>query len=210
MELRDVQSLQRALTILHEDHHVPNVVISSMPLREFLRRDLPPSLLSDVHNGASSPADDPSDDFLVCICSSRPAAAGAPDRLSTVHAHCLPCIPGYFSGVGDLFSALVLAHYDPHAARPPAQTPLSYAASEALTKTLAILRLTHAHARTLPADERTATDSEADAADPERLVRRMRGRELRLIQGQDVLRANPTPAKALRQMTCWEDFWAAR
>jgi hypothetical protein len=55
-------------------------------------------------------------------------------------------------------------------------------------KRTAIVQLTQAHAQNLDEADRTSTDDELDKKDPMRLVRRMRGRELRLIQGQDIIR----------------------
>lgn len=203
-----------------------------MPLRSPLQDELPPSFESfrPALEDASG-VEEARTGTLICLSSSyltnksaRPLESG----LSTVHACCLPQIPGYFSGVGDLFSALVLAHFDrepkPESASPlsptspgrsvsasagpataPVQTPLSRAASQALYKTQAILKLTRDHAMGLPEDERTLTDDEKDREDEDRTVRRMRGRELRIIQGQDIIRSE----KSLEHgwMTLWEDFW---
>jgi pyridoxine kinase len=129
-----------------------------------------------------------------------------------VHAQCVPLIPGYFSGVGDLFSALLLGHFHPETdtstnALSSSQTPVSEAATQALTKTHAVLRLTFRHSESLPEDERQCTDEEKDEAEPERQIKRMRGRELRLVQGQDLLRG--IGLDGIRQMEHWEGFWGA-
>ncbi|KAJ7626294.1 Ribokinase-like protein [Mycena polygramma] len=188
VELKDLPSLRRALTVLHEEYHVPNVVISSIPLSSWLKVALPTSLSSDL---------DPDSNHLLCISSSATPGAA---NLSAVHAQTVQLLPGYFSGVGDLFSALLLAHFTPDDA-----SPVSRAASQALTKTHAMLRLTHEYSETLPEDERQATDDEKDLADPLRKVKRMRGRELRLVQGQDILRGNNL--KDVREMQPWTGFW---
>ena len=131
-----------------------------------------------------------------------------------MHAQYVPLIPGYFSGVGDLFSALLLGHFETkaiHSCLPSddetSQTPLSYATSMALTKTHAVLESTYQYTLTLPEDERQLTDVEKDAADPVRKLRRMRGRELRLVQaeGQQIIRA--VDNINLRRMGVWIDFW---
>lgn len=172
--------------------------------------------------------------FILCLAS---AAEGTNnDVVSTVHAGCVALIPGYFSGVGDLFSALVLAHYRmpsvegvsrsqdlsqsnrlPHPASSTAnvtaspsasaetQTPLSSAASLALSKTHAMLSFTQAHYMRLPAEERQATDDEADKAEPERVVRRMRTRELRIIQGAGIIRGEHL--RRTVEMKRWDAFW---
>jgi pyridoxine kinase len=139
-------------------------------------------------------ADAASDALLACLCSST----GGP-----VHAASVPLIPGYFSGVGDLFSALVLAHFAPRAGAPA----LAAAAGAALAKTHAVLARTHAYFQALPADERSETDEEADAADPARRVARMRARELRLIQSRDIL---GEPDAGAGVMVPWDDFWTER
>lgn len=153
---------------------------------------------------------DPDVDFLLCIASSveKPSRDGP---LSTVHTRVIPCIPGYFSGVGDLFSALVLAHYENTTSIPrnhtcnglKHDTPISRAVSQALTKTHAILTMTHEHSLSLPEEERLPTDEELDKSEPERQVKRMKGRELKLIQGQDIIRGSVDPCR----MDWWTDFW---
>ncbi|KAH9971665.1 Ribokinase-like protein [Lactifluus volemus] len=143
-------SLQKALTILHETYCVPNVVISSIPVMKWVRDLTPPHISSAVSDQEQS---------LLCLASVRRSAAASSNR-STVYAACVPLIPGYFSGVGDLFSAL----------------------------------------------DRTVTDDELDVADPERRTRRMRGRELRLVQGRTILSGEAMgEVRSLRE---WDDFWA--
>ncbi|KAF9465531.1 Ribokinase-like protein [Collybia nuda] len=188
--LNDLASLQRALRILHDEYHVPNVVLSSIPLKPWLFEALPQSI---------RPTDD--SEYLLCISSSS-----TPNSTSIVHAQCVPLLPGYFSGVGDLFSALLLAHFHPGTQLcGKEETPVSYAASHALSKTHAVLCITHQHSETLPEEERQPTDDEKDASEPLRRTRRMRGRELRLIQGQDIIRG--TSLKDCRRLQPWEAFW---
>ncbi|KAF9053826.1 Ribokinase-like protein [Hymenopellis radicata] len=188
--LHDLPSLHAALNILHKDHDVPNVVISSIPLTQWLLDLLP----SDIR----PPADD-FDEHLLCICSSLTGSG------RFVHACCVPTIPGYFSGVGDLFSALLLGHFNQaNVVLPAGATNLSYAVSQALSKTHAVLCVTHEYSETLPEIERQASDDEKDTADPMRRIRRMRGRELRLVQCQDIIRsAKNVP---MRQMQPWIGF----
>lgn len=80
---------------------------------------------------------------------------------------------------------------------------LRSATRAALATTEAILAATDAYCATLPAGECPGTDDEADAVDPERRVRRMRARELRIVQGQDVIRAPPAGNDVVR----WTGFW---
>jgi len=196
VRITDLRSLRRAIKILHEQYHVPNVVISSIPLRDWLTDVLPPHIR---HSFESSDVE-----YLACIASSNE------QQSPTVHAQCIPCLPGYFSGVGDLFSALVLGHFKPTnvPATPPmadSETPLSYAVSQALTKTHAILTLTYEYSLGLLEEDRQPTDEELDAREPARKVRRMRGRELRLVQGQDIVRG--AQSVIYRQMMPWTAFW---
>lgn len=177
--LNDLASLRQALNVLHRDYKVPNVVISSIPLQSWLLDALPPHIRPQSL-----------DSHLLCI-------ASTPDA---VFAHSVPLIPGYFSGVGDLFSALLLGHYDPSDA-----TPLATATSQALTKTHAMLLLTHQYTQSLPPEQRFESDEEKDEAEPLRKIGRMRGRELRLIQGQGIIRGQEIGP--LRKMEHWSAFW---
>lgn len=207
--MSDMPSLRRALRALHEEHHVPNVVISSIPLKPWLMGALPPHIqVPDPEEDA-----DKSNAYLLCISSSSEDEREG-DEPSSVHVQCIPLIPGYFSGVGDLFSALVLAHFKPpiHEAsakkatpNSSVESPLSRAVSHALTKTHAILSLTHNYSQTLPESERQPTDDELDEKEEDRRVRRMKGRELRLIQGQDIIRG--TEPCDYRVMDPWLGFW---
>lgn len=232
--IKDLESLREALSILHETYQVPNVVISSIPLRPWLLAALPPSL--------SPPISDGEEKHLFCLASStgpRPGAMHVHDidgqreihgvtntskrDLYTVHAACIPLLSGYFAGVGDLFSALILAHFQsvsPYPSQsitspsPPSElsnslTPLTYAVSLAITKTHAILAKTHEHAASLPPDERQPSDDELDAMNPMRRVKRMRGRELALIQGQDIIRGIGLTSENIRWMGEWDTFWGS-
>jgi len=222
-KIKDKASLQKALTILHETYSVPNVVISSIPMERWLRDLTPPHIRSSASDEEQS---------LLCLASVRVTGdgSGTASRFpSSVYAGCVPLIEGYFSGVGDLFSAFVLGHYtadpqhlrhlppeaDGSASSPiPTPTPLPFlpplprAVSLALTKTYAILRLTNKYASSLPPDERTTTDDELDEKDPGRRIRRMRGRELRLVQGRRILGGEAMGE--LRLLREWEDFWGHR
>lgn len=197
MKLTDLLSLRRALSILHTRYKVPNVVISSIPLKSWLLDALPAHIRPAVSEEGEG--------YLLCISSSWTAGVG------TLHAHCVPLIPGYFSGVGDLFSALLLGHFHPLPASTPAttaegETPLSRATTRALTLTHSLLALTYAHSLTLPPREREATDDEKDMQDPGRRIRRMRGRELRIVQGQGILRGERIKEEE-RTMQVWAGFW---
>jgi pyridoxine kinase len=57
----------------------------------------------------------------------------------------------------------------------------------------------------LPEEERLETDEEKDVTEPTRRTRRMRGRELRLVQAQDILRG--VDLGEVRRMKAWDNFW---
>lgn len=211
IEISDLFSLRKAIRALHHVHRVPNVVISSIPLKPWLMEALPP------HARIPSPEEDGDKTipYLLCISSSA-EDEGKGDSPSAVHIECIPCIPGYFSGVGDLFSALVLAHFKPPLQEPidtkntangTVENALSSAVAHALIKTHAILHLTHTYALSLPESERQPTDDELDQKDQDRKVRRMKGRELRLVQGQDIIRGTVTVEHTGKVMDPWLGFW---
>ena len=195
----DRASLQKVLTILHETYSVPNVVISSIPMTEWLWD----STLTNAHTAFCE-----QEATLLCLASIRAPGTVRTGPPSTVYAACVPLVAGYFSGVGDLFSALVLGHYSLSLSSSPSADslpPLAHAVSLALTKTHAILRSTERHATSLPPGEHTVTDNELDEVDPERRIRRMRARELRLVQGRKILSGEAMGE--LRELRKWEDFW---
>ncbi|RXW24856.1 hypothetical protein EST38_g1023 [Candolleomyces aberdarensis] len=198
VQLNDSASLRKALSILHLQYHVPNVVISSIPLKQWLVDALPPSIRP------------PDGDHLLCITSSITNAPPSSSAPSLVHAQCVSTIPGYFSGVGDLFSALLLAHFHPHTSDTSSgasgATALSEAASQALAKTHTLLQVTHEQSMRLPAGERQPSDDELDSADPLRKTRRMRGRELALIQGQNIIRG--ADLDDTLPLKLWDSFWS--
>ncbi len=192
-KIEDMTSLRRALEKLHNQYHIPNVVISSIPLETWLYSALPLAI---------RPASDAP--HLLCVASSRMTSQKTLN--SVVHAQCVPFIPGFYSGVGDLFSALVLAHFHPEETpQNVTATTLSDAVSQALTKTYAILQITHGQSLTLPENERQPTDDELDQREPLRLTRRARGRELALIRGQDLIRG--IGIRQVREMMEWRGFW---
>jgi len=148
------------------------------------------------------------DSYLLCISSATDPISHTSTSSSTVHAQIVPLIPGYFSGVGDLFSALLLAHFHPTPSPPPSPistTPLSHASSLALSKTHRLLLLTHSNTLSLPEEERLPTDDELDCKTPLRKTRRMRGRELALIKGQGIIRGEEEGGR--RDMILWDRFW---
>ncbi|KAJ3884731.1 hypothetical protein GG344DRAFT_83588 [Lentinula edodes] len=140
-----------------------NVAISSIPLTPWLSETLP--------NAIWPPAVSESE-HLLCMTSSLSNESSP----SEVHVQCVPLLPGYLFGVGDLFSSLVLAHYNTLLESsspellPPFRTSLSGAVSQALTKTHAVLCKTFKYSERLPEEERLVTDDEKDVVEPIRKV----------------------------------------
>lgn len=172
---------------------VPHIVISSIPVSPTLASTLDGFL--DLNHTAT---DTYSGKSLLCLCSSRSTDASHKGEHSNVYATTLPHIKGYFSGVGDMFSALVLAHFD-HDKRDLA---LRHATSCALSTTHAVLAATRV-ASTAPGFDANETDDEADAADNARRVRRMQRRELRVVDNQACIRNGG----ATWNMPRWDGFW---
>lgn len=188
VKITDPASLRQAIRKLHETYKAPHVVISSIPLKGWLKDFLPAHIRPPLESSDT--------DYLATIASSQQGNA--------VYAASFPCLPGYFSGVGDMFSALVLAHFQ-QSSTTEGVSSLSTAVSQAVSKTHAMLSLTHEAALALPEDERQTTDEELDVREPLRKIRRMRGRELRLIQGQDIIRGTQTIKRI--QLQPWTEFW---
>ncbi|KAJ1306468.1 hypothetical protein OPQ81_007471 [Rhizoctonia solani] len=225
IHLTSQDSIRLALRSLHFDHAVRNVVITSVIVREGSR-------LSDevtaaglrARSGYSVNGDtndlNIQDEYILCIAST---AHEDPSVAPIVYALAVPRIKGYFSGVGDLFSALTLAHFHESqysqtngwSSAPTSQVPpLPQAASCALHTTHAVLRRTQKHALALaaesseePSSSNAYTDDELDAQEPLRRVRRMRTRELRIIQSRDDIIACATENGLVETMRVWKGFW---
>ncbi|KAL7421924.1 putative pyridoxal kinase [Cryptotrichosporon argae] len=136
-KITSLPSLHAALLELHTQ--VPNVVLSSLVLPTALLASLgaAPPPAPPVYTAllpAASPAwYDPAlsgADTLVCLASAR-----TPDGACETWLYALPTVRGYFSGVGDLFSALVLGHYDAPAGLPCPSSAASASASSWQTET---------------------------------------------------------------------------
>ncbi|KAG9313236.1 bud site selection protein 16 [Chiua virens] len=192
VSLTDLASLRASLRRLHTLYHVPNVVISSIPLSKISA--VLPSYLHPPMQPNGSMDDERS--YLICIASSvNDNDDMEKGTLSTVYAGCVELLPGHF-------------HSPPKSATEPSSTvskslpPLAYAASHALSKTHAILTLTHESASTLSLP---STDDELDAREPDRKNKRMKSRELRIIQGQYIFRRKEWDG--VTKMSLWEGFW---
>ncbi|KAL1411410.1 putative pyridoxal kinase [Vanrija albida] len=213
VKIDSVASLHEALTALHVNYGVPHVVLSSIPLPIGLVSQLglppPPASYTRFVPDPKPPwydavgVGEPEDDILVCFASTWDG-----DKPQT-YGFALPTIRGYFSGVGDLFSALVLGHYQRPGATQPGLSPLASAVSHALLTVQQILLRTHLysldvassgsatpkpiHENTPHHDSVIPSDTELDNApplnptDPKRKARRMRLREMRVVQERDLI-----------------------
>ncbi|PVF92814.1 Ribokinase-like protein [Serendipita vermifera] len=216
-KLDSLQALRTAISVLHQKYGVPNVVVSSIPLTSQRVSWLPNALIARGH-GQSAEGITYADEGLLCLASSRNDQEG---EVSVVHATVIPQIRGFFSGVGDLFSAMILGHYDPSSeqtrhelgAKPGHSTALSHAVCNAIRTTHAVLRKTARASALVPgSSEDGFTDEELDARDESRRVRRMKARELRIVQSADIIlragRIDSDEGWDLEGMWHWADFWA--
>lgn len=137
---------------------------------------------------------------------------GGKDLIS-VHVQLLPLFPGHYSGVGDLFSALILGHFRSEEIPEDgglSQTPLSYATSIALTKTHGIIRSTYQHTLASFTDERQPADTRDNVAEAVSKLKRTKGRELRLVQPESQRIIRMVGHMDVHMMEPWPDFWAMR
>lgn len=109
-----------------------------------------------------------------------------------------PLIEGYYSGVGDIFSALLLANYESKSRVMQGEDDievLTQATEKAVASIQAVLSNTREYAASiLPKD---IDDNIENDADNRRRIRRQKARELRLIQSQDELKSPVIHHKAV-------------
>lgn len=217
--ITSLASLHSSLRQLHVEHSVPHIVLSSIPLPISLVSTLnlpsPPSSYAHLLPASHPPWYDAvgrgsqDDEVLICFASTWT------DEHMDTWGFALPTIRGYFSGVGDLFSAMVLAHFENSESRSDLPS-LPHAVSKALLTVQQVLLRTHlyslSHAgpsgaatpRPLHRHEETAkrdisldsiipSDVELDSVsskgpgDPKRKAKRMRLRELRVVQERSLI-----------------------
>ncbi|WWC62124.1 pyridoxal kinase [Kwoniella dejecticola CBS 10117] len=214
INITSLKTLHTALHQLHTANSLPHVAFSSIPLPISLVTSLdlpspPDSYLRLLPNPLPPWYDavgvgQPEDEILVCFASSWK------DGHMTTWAFALPTIRGYFSGVGDLFSAMVLAHFN----NPESQSslpPLPHAVSKALLTVQQILLRTHIHSlvqagtsgsatprplhhsaselhgSVIPSDVELDEINPSNPKDPKRKAKRMRLRELRVVQERSLI-----------------------
>jgi pyridoxine kinase len=214
IKLDSIGSLRESLRILHNDYGVPHVVVSSIPFDTAHSESwaLPPELRKTYTTKGS--VFQYTGTSLLCVSSSM-SRSGCDKPV--VHAAAVPQLAGYYSGVGDLFSAMVLAHFEPpSSADELSSTPLSRAASTALRITQAILRRTTLYASRQPnAEMDNHTDDELDSMDEGRRARRTKARELRLVQSADLILSGGSMGRDAEEgdqdceLKLWKsDIWA--
>ncbi|WVR06917.1 pyridoxal kinase [Kwoniella sp. DSM 27419] len=214
ISITSLPTLHSALHQLHTDNGLPNIAFSSIPLPISLVATLdlpsPPTSYTRLLPNPLPPWYDevgvgaPEDEVLVCFASSWTGT-----HMDT-WAFALPTIRGYFSGVGDLFSAMVLAHYrnpDSRSTLPD----LPHAVSRSLLSVQQILLKTHLyslvqtgvsgsatprplhhsseerHQPVIPSDAELDDVKPLNPRDPKRKAKRMRLRELRVVQERSLI-----------------------
>ncbi|KAF9965235.1 putative pyridoxal kinase [Mortierella alpina] len=117
-KITDVKSCLEVIEILHNTG-VEYVVLTSVALspRDIAEHTARSSATNGYHNGSQESGQTGDDSMLYCICSSKV------DQELKVHAISFPTYDGYFTGTGDLFSALLVARLD-EAIHEEAQTKL--------------------------------------------------------------------------------------
>lgn len=234
-KITSFETLYKALQTLHSPpYSVPHVVISSIPLPVSMVKKLAlpsapeaylrllgscstesspsldgaaPSLAEKVTLFNDTPAES-NDERTVLVCL---ASTAAPHEMPITYGFALPTVQGYYSGVGDLFSALVLGYFRYGSERPivprtqapqePDAKELAQAVSSALLGVQQILLKTHLSTLNsssrkrqdeescLPSDDELDAASKAKAGEgqPTRRSKRMRMRELKIVKERALL-----------------------
>lgn len=173
MKITSLPTLRALLLFLHETYSIPHIIITSFNLPpSSANPSLPSPPFPYLDRLATSPSSHPVESYPTLTSVASSYTPGSP--LNTT-LFSFPLIPGYFSGVGDLFSALTLAHFNPQAG----ENALAKAAGKALFSTQMVLLSTHLRAEAYGED--AGSDGEKDLEDRGRRVRRMTGRELRVV-----------------------------
>lgn len=162
IRITSLESLQQALSTFHNRYNLPHAIISSCMLPHADIRRLDPSAIGTQ---------------LVCAGSSTDGPAWAIS---------FPAFDEHFEGVGDVFSALVLAHFDLEADLGGAPSPLARAAELAIASLQSIITRTRNHALgSFTGDAAVLRGQEGEPS--EKRVDRLRRLELRLVQSRDDL-----------------------
>lgn len=189
VKIVDARSLLLALKTFHTRFGIPHIVISavSLPEEEAALLGFAPLAPSTVPGGGRRRQ-------LICAGSSLVSSPSVP--LSTVAFGIgFPELSEHYEGVGDVFSALILARFPPHppstqplesSSNPHPVSPLARTAELAIASLQGVLRHTRKHALLLAKGrEDLLVPKEGEAA--EERVKRLRMVELRLVQSHEEL-----------------------
>jgi pyridoxine kinase len=181
VKIVSASSLLAALKAFHDVYRIPHAIISSvsLPASELALLGFPPS---------TSPSRQ-----LVCAGSSLVTDSNGVQSITAFGIAFPELHEGrveHYTGVGDVFSALVLARFPPHPSlmAPPSVpvhpiSPLARTAELAIASLQGILANTRAHALVL-AQGNASVLVMKEGETPEERVRRSRMVELRLVQSQ--------------------------
>ncbi|CAO3595839.1 unnamed protein product [Absidia cylindrospora] len=166
MKITSVKSAKEVIQRIH-DFGVDRIVITSLSLPS---QDVPASIIlppgNDPQNGTTAAATHDDEQPLYCLTSQR-----LPDGALQQHLISFPTYEGYFTGTGDLFSALTVARLQdyPHS--------LAHAIFKVVSSVNAVTRLTWEHQRRLQGNTPLVTSKPDDP----NLVRAC---ELQVIKGK--------------------------
>ncbi|KAK0534114.1 putative pyridoxal kinase, partial [Tilletia horrida] len=205
-EITSLDTLYSVLWTLHVQRGSPNIVITSVDLSD-----------EDLDHIGAKPKLTSDGTTLMTLIGSSYEPSSSPATTSTSPRHLLrpwfiqfPEVPGYFSGVGDTFSALLIGRFDPAVSTrsdsSAAPTQVALAAELAIASLQSVLSRTKESialaAPSMPDDvallslakaalpEGESWPSEDDAAEVEKLlaaqrrVEEMRPRELKIVQSK--------------------------
>jgi pyridoxine kinase len=174
-EVTSLASLHSVLSSLHTQG-ASHVLITSV--------DLP---VQDLERIGADPS---AEKTMILVGSSRPEDGKTPVQPWFIQ---FPEIPGYFSGVGDLFAALVLGRFS--TATKESITPIARAAELSIASVQGVLARTQQSIAASDTQDATRKESEDPA---QARVDMMRGRELRIIQSRSEIE---NPGQGARTFT---------
>lgn len=149
IKITSLSELRKALDVFHDRYEMENIIISSIPSSQL--PELPSS-------------------HLVCAGSTRRKGSSQSEQFIIP----FPSLPEHYEGVGDVFSALVLAHF--------AEPTLAQTAELAIASLQGILQRTRGHALGLAKEGNVDITGTNPQETPEERIRRLALVELRLVQ----------------------------
>lgn len=195
--IKDTASIRQAVTVLHQTHRVPHILITSVRLSSLETNSLDSSTSTSAN---------------LSVIGSTATSTHQP-RLFRLT---VPALPVFFSGTGDMFAALLVArlrqktseanlleteHWRSSDDIPAEELPLAKAAEMVLASMHAVLKDTAEHyeavERELDDDDGGEVGNEGTGEDAEeekgveRHLRLTRAAEVRVVQNAGVLREPP-------------------